>query len=134
MYQIRFSTNRILCFRQGIELAKAVLLFVEQLLFECSIITIQELDSSTSEAINQLRSSKNQLNENAIYHLLSEKLEAIATNTEAVTRRSSVKKVFRPATLLKKRHRHFPVNFAIFLRTPFLAENLRWLLLSIKIN
>ena len=38
----------------------------------------------------------------------------------------------RPATFLKKRlwHRCFPVNFAKFLRTPFLTEHLRWLLLS----
>ena len=37
-----------------------------------------------------------------------------------------------PETLLKKRlwHRCFPVNFAKFLRTPFLAEHLRWLLLN----
>ena len=37
----------------------------------------------------------------------------------------------RPATLLKKRlwHRCFPVNFVKFLRTPFLKEHLRWLLL-----
>ena len=37
----------------------------------------------------------------------------------------------RPATLLKKRlwHRCFPANFEIFLRTPFLTEHLRWLLL-----
>ena len=37
----------------------------------------------------------------------------------------------RPATLLKKRlwHRCFPVNFAKFLRTTFLTEHLRWLLL-----
>ena len=36
----------------------------------------------------------------------------------------------RPAHLLKKRlsHRCFPVNFAKFLRTPFLKEHLRWLL------
>ena len=35
---------------------------------------------------------------------------------------------------LKKRlwHRCFPVNFAIFLRTPFLSEHLRWLLLQIS--
>ena len=41
----------------------------------------------------------------------------------------------RPATLLKKRlwHRCFPVNFDEFLKTPFLTEHLRWLLLkSIK--
>ena len=74
---------------------------------------------------------------------------------EAVPKRCSVKKVFlkilqnsqentcdrvsffnkvaglRPATLLKKRlwHRCFPVNFAKFLRTPFLTEHLWWLLL-----
>ena len=40
----------------------------------------------------------------------------------------------RPATLLKKRlwHRCFSVNFAKFLRTPFLTEHLRWLLLIIS--
>ena len=38
-----------------------------------------------------------------------------------------------PATLLKKRYWHmcFPVNVAKFLRTPFLTEHLRWLLLPI---
>ena len=74
--------------------------------------------------------------------------------TEAVARGYSVKTVFleilqnsqelcqslffnkvaglRPATLLKKRlwHRHFPVNFVKFLRTPFFTEHLRWLLLK----
>ena len=74
---------------------------------------------------------------------------------EAIVQRYSVKKVFleilqnsrestcarvsfliklqatRPATLLKKRlwYRCFPVNFAEFLRTPFLTEYIRWLLL-----
>ena len=40
----------------------------------------------------------------------------------------------RPATLLKKRlwRGCFPVNFAKFLRTPFLTEHLRWLLLLIN--
>ena len=60
--------------------------------------------------------------------------------TEAVVQKCSVKKVFlkmsqnsqenirvrvlRPPTLLKKRfwHRCFPVNFAKFLRTPFLQN------------
>ena len=39
----------------------------------------------------------------------------------------------RPATLLKKRlwHRCFPLNFAKFLRTPFLTEHLWWLLLIV---
>ena len=38
----------------------------------------------------------------------------------------------RLATLLKKKlcHRCFPVNFPKFLRTPFLTEHLRWLLLE----
>ena len=35
------------------------------------------------------------------------------------------------ATLIKKRLRCFPVNFVKFLRTPFLTEHLRWLLLYI---
>ena len=37
-----------------------------------------------------------------------------------------------PATLLKERlwHRCFPVNFEKFLRTPFLTEHIRWLLLE----
>ena len=36
-----------------------------------------------------------------------------------------------PATLFKKRlwYRCFPMNFAKFLRTPFLTEHLGWLLL-----
>ena len=51
--------------------------------------------------------------------------------TETVVQRFSVIKLPRPATLLKKRlwHRCFPVNFVKFLRTPFLTEHLRWLLL-----
>ena len=59
---------------------------------------------------------------------------------EAVARIRSVKKVFleisqnsqeNSATLFKKRlwHRCFPVNFMKFLRTPLLAEHLRWVLL-----
>ena len=39
----------------------------------------------------------------------------------------------RPATLFKKRpwYSCFPMNFAKFLKTPFLKEHLRWLLLNI---
>ena len=42
-----------------------------------------------------------------------------------------LKTVFRSEVLLKKSlwHRCFPANFAKFLRTPFLTEHLRWLLL-----
>ena len=61
--------------------------------------------------------------------------------TEAVDWRCSVKKVFleidlRPATLLKKRlwHRCFLVNFAKFLRIPFVTEHLWWLLLHLLIS
>ena len=41
---------------------------------------------------------------------------------------------FRPATLLKKKlwHSCFPVNFAKSLRTPFLTEHIRWLLLQFQ--
>ena len=41
------------------------------------------------------------------------------------------KRCLTPETLLIKRHWHrwLPVNFAKFLRTPFLTEHLRWLLL-----
>ena len=43
------------------------------------------------------------------------------------------KKSLRLATSLKKRlwHSYFPVNFAKFLRTPFLKKQLRWLLLPV---
>ena len=60
--------------------------------------------------------------------------------TEAVVWRCSVEKVFlknsqnsRPPALLKMRlwHRCFPVNFAKFLRTPFLQNTSGWLLLFI---
>ena len=90
------------------------------------------------------------------YFVIFEKFK----NAEAVVRRSSVKKLFlelsqnsqektpvsesffnkvaslRTATLFKKRlwHRCFPVNFAIFLRTPFLTEQLRWLLLKLSLS
>ena len=81
----------------------------------------------------------------------------IMVNTEAATRGVLIKKVFleisqdsqentcvrvsflikkRPAHLLKKRpwHRCFPVNFVKLLKTPFLTEHIRWLLLSIGID
>ena len=45
-------------------------------------ITMKELDSYIFEAINQLRSSKKQLNENTSFYLLLEELEAIAINKE----------------------------------------------------
>ena len=40
----------------------------------------------------------------------------------------------RPANLLKKRlsHRYFPMNFSKLLRTPFLTEHIRWLLLYVE--
>ena len=48
-------------------------------------ITMKELDSYITEAINQLRSSKKQPNENTIFNLLLEKLEAIAINKKRLT-------------------------------------------------
>ena len=48
---------------------------------------MKELDSYIFEAINQLRSSKKQPNENTIFNLLLEKLEAIAINKEQLTER-----------------------------------------------
>ena len=85
---------------------------------------------------------------------------SILLDIEAVARRCSVKKVFlkisreftakhlcqslffnkvaalKSATLLKKRqwHRCFPLNFVKFPRTPFLTENLRWLLLRRRVD
>ena len=49
------------------------------------IITMVELNSYISEAINQLRSSRKQPSENAIYNLLSDKLEEIAISKEQLT-------------------------------------------------
>ena len=42
----------------------------------------------------------------------------------------------RTVTLLKKRfwYRCFPVNFSKFLKTPSIAEHLRWLILKIPVN
>ena len=50
-------------------------------------ITMKELDSYIFEAINQLRSSKKQPNENIIFNQLLENLEAIAINKEQLTER-----------------------------------------------
>ena len=44
-----------------------------------------ELNNYISEAINQLRSSRKQPSENAIYNLLSDKLEEIAISKEQLT-------------------------------------------------
>ena len=64
--------------------------------------------------------------------------KGVLRNFEKLTRKHLCGSLFfdkvaglRPATLLKKRlwHRCFPVNFVRFLRTPFLTEDLRWLLL-----
>ena len=58
-------------------------------------------------------------------------------NIETVVRRCSVKKVFlKTQSLVFTKivglwHRCFPVKFTKFLRTPFVMEHLRWLLLSI---
>ena len=88
------------------------------------------------------------------------KTEELRHHSKAVTKRCSVKKVFlyitknssestcarvsffykvaglRSATLLKKRlwHSCFPVKCAKLLRTSFLTEHLRWLLLTIQLQ
>ena len=75
------------------------------------------------------------------------------SNQEAAVQRCSVKKVFlaisqnlmeetcakasfsQACNFIKKKrpwHKCFPVNFVKFLRTPFLTEHLRWLLLVIS--
>ena len=55
----------------------------------------------------------------------------ITEHLQTTTPEVAVRRYAQPANLLKKRpqHRFFPVNFAKFLRTPFLTENLHWLLL-----
>ena len=62
-------------------------------------------------------------------------LEISQDSQENTCARVSFKKFadLRSVTLLKKRlwHSYFPVNFAKFLRTPFLIEHLRWPLLYI---
>ena len=63
-----------------------------------------------------------------ILRLRSSHLEVFCKKGHKIPRR------LRRATLLKKRLWHwcFPVNFAKFLRTPFLTEHLRWLLLHVR--
>ena len=95
----------------------------------------------------------------ALYLLLKILFVYQHSNPEAATQRCPIKKVFLeilensqentcvrvsfliklqtvPATLLKRRlwHRCFAVNFAKFLRTPFVTEHLWWLLLLIPFN
>ena len=57
---------------------------------------------------------------------------AFASLNDSLQKQSASALVSQPATSLKKRHwyRCFPVNFSKFLRTPFLTEHLRWVLLS----
>ena len=83
------------------------------------------------------------------YEHLLQKQESKKRRTKAFAQKYSVKKVFleilqnsqgnnlpcqslRSATLLKKRlwHSCFPVNFAKFLRIPFVTEHLMWQLLE----
>ena len=41
---------------------------------------------------------------------------------------------FRKVAGLRLWHRYFPANFSKFLRTPFVTEHLRWLLLKTTVN
>ena len=70
-----------------------------------------------------------------VRHLTERIGEQIA---EAVAQRCSVKKVFleisqnsQESNCARIWHRCFSVNFGKFLRTPFLTEHLRWLLLRL---
>ena len=58
------------------------------------------------------------------------------TCPESLFNKVNNNKGLRPATLLKKRlfHRCFPVNFAKFLRTPFLQSTSRRLLLDMLVD
>ena len=62
-------------------------------------------------------------------------LEILQNHQKITCGRVSLNKVanLKPATLLKKRlwHRPFHVNFVKYLRTPFFAEHLWWLLLLV---
>ena len=79
-----------------------------------------------------------------IFRHIQVSLRYIQSNSQAVAGRCSAKKnfleisqilckTFVPVSLLKKIpcYRCFPVNFAKFLRTPFLTKHLQWLLLQI---
>ena len=74
----------------------------------------------------------------AIYELyLSEGLEAVVqrySGKKVFLERCSQSLFFNKAAGLRLRHRCFPVNFVKFLRTPFLTEHVRWLLLKFYIK
>ena len=61
------------------------------------------------------------------------KCNSVHRNFSSSYQRCSVTECLRPATLLKKRHRCFPVNFAKFLRTPILQNTSGRLLLDINL-
>ena len=98
------------------------------------VLTLQHAFQNNSEYGHFLRS---------VYHVLdSDAVDAHwfrYTCPEVLCKKMILKFLqnFRlgPGTLLKKRLRRrcFPVNFAKFLRTPFLIEQLRWLSLLIFI-
>ena len=81
-------------------------------------ITMKKLDSYISEAINQLRNSKKQPNENAIFNLLLEKLGAIAINKEQLTERLNYIVVFHRPDLLTafsdREENNFYLYFILF--------------------
>ena len=82
----------------------------------------EETDEKPSEAVAQRLSVKK---------VFSEISQNSQENTCAIV--SFAGKLQKLQLYLKKRlwHRCFPVNFAKFLRTPFLTEHLWWLLLSL---
>ena len=55
----------------GNKINKSCIIFCWVLIIYYSIITMEEIDSCNTEAINQLKSSKKQASKNAVYNLLS---------------------------------------------------------------
>ena len=104
---------------------------------------LKKLEYLTQKCLSSINFSTDVI-QNIIQNLDPNKIHG----PEAVTRRCSVKKVFLKISqnsqentcarvfFEKKRLWHwcFPVNFVKFLRTPFLIEHLRWLLLTVLIK
>ena len=87
--------------------------------------------------LDNLTTTKGTRNFQRVYSLWSENLfVVIIHDSQKQSHGVVLLKRLRLATLLKKRlwQRCFPVNFAKFLRTPFLTEHLRWLLLDSTLN
>ena len=98
------------------------LLLIFHMLSRRNMVTFNTHDPENTEAVVQICSVKKVF------------LEIFQNSQEnTFTRDSFLTKLQAWGTDEKKRslwHRCFPMNFAKFLRTPFFAEHLRWLLLN----